>query len=149
TAPKHFVIEQFLGQSVQYHLLTPDEASIVSIQAASIPEADIRQVSYLCRKINLKTMIKEYNLDPVNPDSNFSYIKYIREQLFARSKPNPKGPIYLKDNQAEKEEYTAFIKALNQMDFLTPSQYAKTLEKIRTEPVVFPFMIYEWIETIP
>lgn len=149
TAPKPFVTEQFLERSVQYHLLSPDEASVVSIQASGLPEPDIRAVSFLCRKINLETIIKEHNLDPVNPDSNFSYIRYIREQLFQRSRLNPKGPVYLEDNQADKEQYTAFIKSLNQMNFLTPSQYARTLEKLRTEPVVFPFMVYEWIETIP
>lgn len=77
-------------------------------------------------------------MDSVNLDSNFNYLKYIREQLSQRSQPNPKSNIYLDDNEKVKQNAILFLKEIYDLGYLSSNQYAKILEQTKKEPVIFP-----------
>ncbi len=140
---------EFIALSGQYFLLTEKEQSIAEINVGSIPKPDIRSTARVCKKIAFQTTTAQLNLDLVNPDSNFSYLKFFREQLFQRSQPNPKGAIFIHNTDTAKEQYGKFLRVLFEKKDISSSQYAKITEKLKREPVVYPFLVYEWIETMP
>lgn len=146
---KPFDTERFLLLSKEYQLLTTEEKAIAQITTASVPNPDIRIVARICKKINFQSVSQQLNLDIVNPDSNFSYLKFIREQLSMRSRPNPKGPIFVNNLNTAKENYRKFLRSLYETENISSSQYAKIIDKLRQEPVVFPFLVFEWLETMP
>jgi len=146
---KPFDPKDILTLSKQHHLLNEKEAAIAEVNIASIPTPDIRSVAGICRKISFQTAVNKLNLDRVNPDSSFSYLKFFREQLSQRSKPNPKGPVYIENTDAAKHADQQFLRILYDRQLLSPSQYAKLSDQLRQEPVVYPFVVFEWIETMP
>lgn len=139
----------FIALSGQYGLLSEKEQEIADIMLKSVPNVDIRSAAGACKKVNFRTSTEELNLDRVNPDSNFVYLKFFREQLAQRSEANSKGPIFLPNMDSMKHNYKTFLRVLHEKKDLSPSQYAKITEKLLREPVVYPFVIFEWIETIP
>lgn len=148
-AKKEFSPSAFTALSAEYGLLSEKEREIVEINMASVQQVDIHIAAYICKKVNLQTTTEQLNLDIVNPDSNFNYLKFFREQLFTRSKPNAKGPIFLHSTDSTKALYKTFLRVLHDKGDLTSSQYAKINEKLQREPVVFPFVVYEWLQTMP
>jgi hypothetical protein len=76
-------------------------------------------------------------------------IKFFREQLSSRSSDTNKPAIILKDNQTIKNNAAGFLKEIFEQNMITASQYAKLQEQLKQEPVVFPFVVYEWLETMP
>ena len=146
---KPFDIGLFLQESVSKSMLNEREAGEAEVTLTSIPDPDLRQAASVCKKINLRTVIREMNLEAVSTDSGFNYLKYFREQLYQRSQPNPRGPVYIVNADTAKAHFRDFLKGLYDRQELSASRYAKIVEKLNKEPVVYPFVVYEWIETIP
>ncbi|MBS1781864.1 MAG: hypothetical protein JSS78_02240 [Bacteroidetes bacterium] len=137
----------FLTESVQFKLLNRDENAIAELTVASISKPDIRTLSHICKLINFRTVSTQLQLDPISLDSNFMLLSYLREQLSKRGKNN--SNIYIGNMNEAKDLYKTFLRKLFDNNQISSSQYAKILDKMRQEPVVFPFVVYEWIEITP
>ncbi len=146
---KEFQTNDFLAKAIAHNMLNEQESTAVQISLDGVPLNNLRINCYISKKINLSSLVKLYNLDSVNLDSNFNYLKYIREQLSNRSRPNPKGNIYLNDNEKVRQNAILFLKEIYDLGYLSSNQYAKILEQTKKEPVIFPCIIFEWIETMP
>ncbi|MBS1739343.1 MAG: hypothetical protein JSS64_08345 [Bacteroidetes bacterium] len=142
-----FDVSYFLTESVHFKMLNRDEKAIAELTVTSLLKPDIRTVSHICKLINFRTVSTQLQLDPVSADSNFILLNYLREQLSKRGKNN--SNIYIGNMNEAKDVYKSFLRKLYDKDQISPSQYAKILDKMRQEPVVFPFVVYEWIETTP
>ncbi|RYZ48631.1 MAG: hypothetical protein EOP49_18220 [Sphingobacteriales bacterium] len=146
---KPFSQEDFLSTAARHHMLTAPEAEVMLVHFASAQPADVHAASRIAKKVNLEKVIRDLGLQAVNPDSSFSYIKYVREQLARKSETAVKPGIVLGDTDLEKTDAQAFLKELHAKDYISSSQYAKISDKIRPEPVLFPFMVFELLEITP
>ncbi len=146
---KPFNAAHFMVLSQQHHLVTEAEAAMIEVNIASLPRPQLRSVAGMCKKISFMSAIKELGLQSVNVDSNFNYLKYFREQLSLRSSDTSRPPALLRNIDSIKANGRSFIRALYDEQQLDATQYAKISDQIRQEPVVYPFLIYEWIETMP
>lgn len=144
-----FDTEHFMTLSQQHHLVTDTEAAMIEVNIASLPRPQLRSVAGMCKKISFMSAINELGLKPVNPDSNFNYLKYFREQLSLRSSDTSRPPALLRNVDSIKSNGKSFVRTLYDEQQLDATQYAKISDQIRQEPVVYPFLIYEWIETMP
>jgi len=146
---KEFDAAGFLALCGQYHLLNENEEAVAGITLSTIPQPDVWSAARVCKKVNFQTSTAKLHLDTVNVDSNFNFLKYFREQLSQRSKPHPKGAVFIHNVDSAKEQYSLFLRVLHEKRDLTGTQYAKIMELLKREPVVYPFVIFEWIETTP
>lgn len=146
---KEFQTNEFLAKAINHNMLNEQESTAVQISLDGVPLKNLRNNCYIAKKVNLSSITKLYNLDSVNLDSNFNYLKYIREQLSKRSKSNPKGNIYLDNNEKVRQNAILFLKEMYNLSYLSSNQYAKILEHTKKEPVIFPCIVFEWIETMP
>jgi len=147
--PPVFSQQEFIEVALQYQLLDEKELGFVELNLETLTKPNLRAVALFAKKANYKTVSTQYQFDTVNIDSSFSMVTFFREQLSTRSKDSSKPIIILKSNQVVKENASIFLREIFEKDMLTASQYAKLQEQLKQEPVVFPFVVYEWLETMP
>ncbi len=146
---KEFNAFAFTALSAQQGMLSEKEHAIADINIASIPGPDVRSVSGICKKLNFQTAVVELDLDQINPDSNFSHLSFLREQLSERSASNTKGAVFIANMDSAKQRYKGFLRLLHREKYISPAQYVRITEKMEREPVVYPFILFEWLETMP
>jgi hypothetical protein len=147
--PPVFSQQAFIEAALQHQLLDEKELGYVELNLETIAKPNLRTVASLAKKADFKEVSFQNKLDSVNIDSSFSMIKFFREQLSSRSSDTNKPAIILKDNQTIKNNAAGFLKEIFEQNMITASQYAKLQEQLKQEPVVFPFVVYEWLETMP
>ncbi len=141
----------FMQEAVKYHMLSQQEYELAMNDIGMIQHQNMRNVSYVCKKVNYATVIKDLGLDGTGADTLSNLAKNFKNQLGYRSEPdNPIGPVYLKGNMDSiKADALKFLKAVYDKDYISTGSYAKSVEKIKAEPVVEPFMVFELMETTP
>ena len=147
--PPVFSQQAFIEAALIHHLIDEKELGYVTLNLEPIAQPTLRMVADFAKKANYKTIHLQYSLDTINVDSNFSMVKFFREQLSLRSKDTTKPAIILKDNQSVKENAALFYQEIFEQNMITASQYAKLQEQLKQEPVVFPFVVFEWLEVMP
>lgn len=147
--PPVFSQQAFIEAALQHHLLDEKELGYIDLNLETVVHPSLRMVAAFAKKANYKTIHLQYKLDTVNVDSSFSMVKFFREQLSSRSKDASKPAIILNNNQEVKENAALFYKEIYEQNMITASQYAKLQEQLKQEPVVFPFVVFEWLEVMP
>lgn len=142
-----FDADLFLEMAAQNKMLSQDEVNRMRIQMQGVPEKDIHVTAYLAKKESYETTAQAMGFPPVNPDSIKSFRKLFYEQ-HEQIRAQGGSKTQIKDAESMLSHSTNFLRALHEEDYLTATQYAKALEKIKAEPMPFPFLTFELIETM-